>query len=64
MSSKLFKKIRKAARTEAREAVGEGIGALSHYIHKRPKWCPRFVFIVLYMPIFKKKLWHVIYKHL
>lgn len=64
MNSKTLKKIRKAARDEAREALGEGVGALSVFVHKRPRWCPRFVFIVLYMPLFRPKVWRLIYKHI
>ncbi|MFA6158887.1 MAG: hypothetical protein WC763_04695 [Candidatus Paceibacterota bacterium] len=64
MSQKQTKKFRKEVRREITKEMGEGIATLQTLVRERPTWCPRFVWIALYMPIFKRKSWKFIYKNL
>jgi len=64
MSNKFFKKIRKEARKVANEKFGEATDILGGMITPRPKWIPKFIWILLYLPLFKKKTWKLIYKNL
>ena len=64
MSNKFFKKIRKEARKETAERLGEGIDILRTMIKPKPKYCPKFIWILFYIPLFKKSAVKYIYKNL
>lgn len=63
MSIKKAKKIRKEIRNEVRKLYPSGVEVLQKLIRPRPKYCPKFIWILLYMPLFKKVLWKSIYKN-
>jgi hypothetical protein len=64
MSTKQAKKLRKYARLEARTIFGEGMEAIGTMMRKRPRFVPRFLWILLYLPLFKSKTWKVFYRHI
>jgi hypothetical protein len=64
MSQKQSKKINKQVRREARAIWGEGLEAMGKLMRKRPKYCPRFVWIILLAPAFKNKALKLIYPHI
>lgn len=64
MNSKQSKKVRQRVRREARALWGEGLEALGALIRKRPTWCPRVLWILLYVPLFKWKTLKLFYRHL
>lgn len=58
------KKIRKEVRRNARKLFGEGIEVLGTLIRKRPKYIPKFLWIILFFPIFKRKTYKYLYKYI
>lgn len=64
MSAKKEKAIRKKIRKEVRVNMGEGIEALSNMIRKKPRLVPKAIWILLYLPIFKRKYIKFIYKYM
>lgn len=64
MNQKKTKKLRKEIRREARNLWGEASEVLGTLIRARPKYIPRFLWILLYVPIFKTKTLKIIYQNL
>lgn len=64
MSQKKTKKTRKEIRKAVRANIGEGAEALSTIVRKRPKVVPKFLWIILYLPLFKRKYLKYIYKNI
>jgi len=62
MSQKTFKKIRKEARRQVDHNFGTGMQALAKLVRKRPKYIPRFVWIIIYAPLFKFRYLKAVYK--
>lgn len=64
MSQRQTKKARKEIRRRVDENFGVGMEALSNLIRPRPRWIPRWVWIVAYVPLFQKKYLRHVYKHM
>ena len=64
MSKKLSKKIRKEARKVAEQKYGSALEVLGTMIKSKPKLCPKFIWILFYMPLFKKNTWKYLYKYM
>ncbi len=64
MNQKKTKKARKEYRRQARILWGEANEVLGTLIRPRPKYIPRFLWILLYIPIFKSKTIKIIYRNL
>jgi hypothetical protein len=64
MSNKQSKKVRKVIKSEIKKLYPSGVEVLQKLIKQRPKYCPKFIWILLFMPIFKKVLWKSIYKRI
>lgn len=60
MNSKQAKKIRK----EVRKQVGTGLDALKNIVRPRPRWIPKFIWALLYLPLFGRKYLKLIYRSL
>ena len=60
MSGKQAKKIRK----EVRKQMGDRFEALSTITRPRPKWIPKRIWVLFYLPLFKRKYLKLIYKNL
>lgn len=56
--------MKQTVRREARAVWGEGIEAMGTLLRKKPKYFPKFLWIVLLMPVFKTKAVKLLYKHL
>ena len=64
MNAKKAKKFRKEVRRRVDQNFGVGLQALNHIIRPRPKWIPKRLWIIVYMPLFKKKYRDLILKHI
>ena len=64
MNSKKAKKFRKVVRKRVDENLGIGFQALSGIIRVRPKWIPKFIYILALLPLFKIKYIKKIYKYM
>lgn len=64
MSNRTIKKQRKMVKKEVRKVYGEGLEALGKLIYSRPRWCPRFVFILLFVPSFTPRALKILWRHL
>jgi hypothetical protein len=64
MSQSTIKKHRKEVRKAVRENIGEGLAVLSNMVRERPKYVPRWMWIVVYMPLFSRKYIKYIYKYM
>lgn len=64
MNNKLSKKNRKLIRTALDKKFGEGMEALAICVRPRPKWIPRKIWILAYVPLFKKKYLKVVYRYM
>lgn len=62
--SKLSRKINRAAKKETRKILGDGINVMHTMIRQRPNWIPKFIWIVLYLPLFKVKTLKIIYHNI
>lgn len=64
MSQSTIKKNRKEIRRAVNTNFGEGLAALSNLVTPRPRWIPKWLWIIAYLPLFKWKYVGLIYKHL
>lgn len=64
MSQSKTKKFRKEVRRVVDANFGVGMQALSNIIRPRPRWIPKAVWILVYVPLFEKRYLHLIYKHM
>lgn len=64
MNSKIVKKLRKEARRQVNVNFGEGMEAMNKLIRLRPSFVPRFIWILLYVPLFRVKYLRAIYRYL
>jgi hypothetical protein len=64
MSQSKTKKFRKEVRRVVDANFGIGMEALSNITRPRPRWCPKVVWMLAYVPLFKKQCLHLIYKHM
>ena len=64
MNTKKAKKLRKYARKQVKEEIGEGLQALGEITRSRPKWIPKRIWILAYLPLFPRKYLAMIYKHM
>lgn len=64
MSQRRQKQYRRIARGIAKVEIGEGMEALRHITRKRPRWIPKRVWILAYLPLFKRVYWGLVYKHM
>lgn len=62
MNAKTAKKIRKETRKVAREEFGTGIKMLNKLMRKRPKFVPKFIWVLIYLPLFRFKHIKLIYQ--
>lgn len=62
MSQRQTKKNRKEVRKAVKANMGEGMEALSTMVRRRPKVVPKFLWIIFYLPLFKRKYLKMIYK--
>lgn len=64
MNAKTVKKIRKYTRQHVNHNFGEGMEALAKLTRKRPKLVPRFLWILLYVPLIKLRYLKYFYRYL
>lgn len=64
MNSKKAKKLRKYARKQVNNNLGEGFEALSNITRTRPRWIPKWIWILAYLPLFPRKYLRLVYKHM
>lgn len=64
MKKDIAKKLRKYARKEVNAKYQNGLILLKSMIRPKPKYCPKFLWILFYLPIFKKNTIRHIYKSL
>ena len=64
MSDKQTKRFRKEVKRRVDENFGKGMEALAHLVHRKPRFVPRILWIILYAPLFKGKYLRLIYKHM
>jgi hypothetical protein len=64
MNLKQAKKLRKEARRRIDEVIGTGAEAFGKLARKRPKHFPKFIWILLYVPLFKFKHLKTVYKYI
>lgn len=55
MSGSSSKKFRKQVKKTVKENFGEGFELLSKIVRPRPRWIPKRIWILFYLPLFKKK---------
>lgn len=60
MKKIITKKIRK----EVRRELGQGIAVLNTLIRHRPKFIPKYIWILLYLPLFKIKTIKYLYENI
>jgi hypothetical protein len=60
MKKIIAKKIRK----EVRRELKGGMAILNTMIHKRPSYIPKFIWLILYLPLFKIKTWKILYENI
>lgn len=64
MSIKLYKKVRKEARKQMAKAFDKEVSIFNVMIHKKPKLMPKFIYVLPYMLVFKRKYWKLIFKNI
>lgn len=64
MSQSKTKKVRKEVRRKIDAELGKGLEALSKIVRPRPRWIPKRVWILVYLPLFPKTYLPSIYRHL
>lgn len=64
MNGKVAKKIRKETRRRVDRNFGAGMEALGKITRQRPRWIPKQLWILLYLPLFEKKYLGAVYKHM
>jgi hypothetical protein len=64
MNTKTAKKIRKYVRQEAQKKFENGVNILGDLVHKRPKAIPKCIWLLLYIPLFKRKAWRFLYRYI
>lgn len=64
MNEKHAKKVRRMVRAQVKEEVGEGIAALQKIVRKRPRYIPKALWALLYLPLFKAKYLKFIFKYI
>ena len=64
MSHRTAKQIRKETRKHLDLIFGASFDALSKLVRNRPKYIPKIVWVLLYLPLFKAKYWHLIFKNI
>jgi hypothetical protein len=64
MNTKKAKKLRKYARKQVKFELGEGMEALAQITRPRPRWIPKRVWILTYLPLFPRKYLPLVYKHM
>ena len=64
MSQKKDKRFRKEVRRRVDANFGVGMQALAQLVRQRPRWIPKAVWILVYVPLFERKYIRLIYKHM
>jgi hypothetical protein len=64
MSNKAIKRNRKEMKRIVRASIGDGMESLASITRKRPKWIPKRIWVLAYLPLFPRKYLHLIYKQL
>lgn len=64
MGQKTVKKQRQEVRRAVRNEFGEGMAALAQITRKRPRWIPKRIWILAYLPLFPKKYRGLVYRHM
>ena len=64
MNQKAAKKFRKDVRKIVDSKLVDGMQTLSKITRQRPKWIPKFIWIIAYYPLFPKKYRKFIYKYI
>ena len=64
MSQSQTKKFRKEVKRQVNANFGVGMSALSNIVRERPRWIPRAVWILAYVPLFPRQYIRLIYKHM
>lgn len=64
MNSKTAKKLKKYTRQQVNHNLGEGMAALAEITRSRPKWIPKRIWILAYLPLFPRKYLRIVYKHM
>ena len=64
MSQTKTKKFRKEVKRQVNKNFGIGMEALSNIVRVRPRWIPKSIWILAYIPLFPKQYIRLIYKHM
>ena len=64
MSQKQTKKNRQEVKRAVRKQIGEGMEAMSGALRTRPRFIPKWIWILAYIPAFKRRYLGIIYKHM
>ena len=64
MSAKQTKKYRKEVRRVVNANFGVGMEALSNIVRPRPRYIPKFLWVLVYAPLFPRQYLRLIYKHM
>jgi hypothetical protein len=64
MSQSKSKKLRKEVRREVGKKYTQGIATLGEIVRPRPKWIPKRIWILAYLPLFKRKHLKLIYRQI
>lgn len=64
MSQSQTKKYRKEVRRVVNANFGQGMEALSNIVRQRPRYVPKFVWVLVYVPLFPRQYLRLIYKHM
>lgn len=64
MNARNAKKLRREARRQVNENFGSGMEALAHLTRERPQWIPKWIWILAYVPLFKRQYLPVVYRNM
>lgn len=64
MGQKQIKRFRKEVRKRVDQNFGTGMEALAHITRPRPRWIPKRLWIIFYIPLFPKKYRSLIFKYM
>jgi hypothetical protein len=64
MSQRTIKKQRKEIRRRVDANFGVGMQALSNVTRDRPRWVPKWAWILAYAPLIRSEYLHHFYKHM
>ncbi len=64
MNGKKAKMMRKEVRSHIKAGIGDGMNILNRFTRQRPKYIPKIIWIILYLPIIKIRYVKYFIKHI